>query len=78
MVANRLAAAPQVCQAVQGALVRVAGPVHQEDRVGARRGREAAPPGQAHAHPVEDHRPNRRQDRRSVPRALRVPPRPGT
>ena len=45
----------------------MAGPQHQEDGVESRRGREAAAPGQADAHPVEDHRAHRGSHRRTVP-----------
>lgn len=47
--------APQIGQAMQGAVVRVARPEHQEDGVVPRGGRKAAAPGQADADAVEDH-----------------------
>lgn len=51
---------------MQGPVVRVAGPEHQEDGVVPRGGREAAPPRQADAHPVEDHRSYHRKDSSTV------------
>mmetsp|Transcript_1680 Transcript_1680/g.3513 ORF Transcript_1680/g.3513 Transcript_1680/m.3513 type:complete len:226 (-) Transcript_1680:1076-1753(-) len=67
---------PQISQAMQGALARVARPFDQEDGVEPRGGGEAAALGQAHAHAVADHRAHRRANGSTVPRALRAPPRP--
>ena len=64
----------EICQAVQSPLVRVVGPVDQEDGMEPGRGREVAPLGQADANPVEDHRSHRGQDGGTVPREVRIEP----
>ena len=55
-------AQPQVGSAMQGAVVRMVGPVHQEDGVDARRRRETAALGQDLACAMADHRPHRGPD----------------
>ena len=58
MESDCLTSPSQIRQAVQGALVRVAGPEDQEDGMVTRGGREAAPFGQDHAHPMAHNCPN--------------------
>mmetsp|Transcript_3470 Transcript_3470/g.10071 ORF Transcript_3470/g.10071 Transcript_3470/m.10071 type:complete len:228 (-) Transcript_3470:1619-2302(-) len=65
-------------QAVQGQVVRVAGPQRQEDRVDARGGGEAPPPCEALPDAVAHDRPHRGPNGLPVPRALREVARPGT
>lgn len=47
---------PQDPETMQGAMVRMAGPWHPEDRVVKGGGREAAASGEADAHAVAHHR----------------------
>ena len=72
MVAYRFAPAPEIGQAVQSALVRMARSQHQKDRMEPRGRRKAPPPGQAHADSVENYSPHRWQDGSPVPGALRI------
>ena len=73
VVAYRLAATQEVVEAMQVALVRVARPEYQEDRVEPRGGREVAPPRQVDADSVADDRADHRPDGGAMSRTLRVP-----
>ncbi len=66
MESNRVFIASQIGETMQGALVRVAGSRHQEDRVVARGGREIAASRKVDAHTVEDDRAHCGTDSGSV------------
>ena len=73
MVAYRVAASPEVVEAVQVSLVRVARPEYQEDGVEPRGRGEVTAPRQVDADPVEDDRSDHRTHGGAVSRTLRVP-----
>ena len=73
VVAYRVAASPEVVEAVQVSLVRVARPEYQEDGVESRGGGEVVTPRQVDADPVENDRSDHRPDGGAVSRTLRVP-----
>lgn len=67
MVQNRVVTPQKIGEAMQGPLVRVARPEHQENRMVEGRGREAASFGEADAHTVADNSADYRQNRRAMP-----------
>ena len=70
MGADRFASDQKNTETMQGTMVRVARSVNQENRVGARGGREAAASGQTHAHAMAHHSSRCWQDSRTVSGAL--------